>query len=74
MNARQISDDLDATRDSRSYELPELPKFNPDTANLLDRSITILQKVVKLILYTVEILKLDFEICTSFKYDHLKVT
>ncbi|XP_063692842.1 tyrosine-protein phosphatase non-receptor type 4-like [Bolinopsis microptera] len=44
MNARQISDDLDASRNSRSYELPELPKFNPDTANLLDRSITILQK------------------------------
>ncbi|KAL5262480.1 hypothetical protein ACHWQZ_G008020 [Mnemiopsis leidyi] len=44
INARQISDDLEGQRDSRTYELPELPKFNPDTANLLDRSITILQK------------------------------
>ena len=63
MNARQISDDLEASRDSRSYELPELPKFNPDTANLLDRSITILQKVkdVAGVEMMLDEMQLDFE-------------
>ena len=44
VDGKETGEELEQSRNSH-YELPELPKFNPETANLLDRSMTILKKV-----------------------------
>lgn len=43
VDGKETGEELEQSRNSH-YELPELPKFNPETANLLDRSMTILKK------------------------------
>ena len=35
----------ESVEDEKEYELPDLPKMTPETSNLLDRSMSILQKV-----------------------------